>query len=76
MPDAKERMALVLCAFVAACILLAPRQWVSAGIAFAISVVLLAWHLLRLRAEAPPKAPTQAAGAAQRPGGEGSPGLC
>ncbi|HTN90019.1 MAG TPA: hypothetical protein VL242_40375 [Sorangium sp.] len=49
MPDAEERLALATCAFVAGCILLAPREWVSAGIAIAIAAALFAWHL-RLRA--------------------------
>ncbi|XYH98885.1 hypothetical protein ACMHYB_03735 [Sorangium sp. So ce1128] len=56
MPDAEERLALATCAFVAGCILLAPREWVSAGIALAIAAALFAWHL-RLRARKPPAGP-------------------
>ncbi|WP_437756555.1 hypothetical protein [Sorangium sp. So ce1389] len=56
MPDAEERLALATCAFVAGCILLAPREWVSAGIALAIAAALFAWHL-RLRARTSPARP-------------------
>ncbi|WP_437508508.1 hypothetical protein [Sorangium sp. So ce1099] len=55
MPDAEERLTLATCAFVAGCILLAPREWVSAGISLAIAVALFAWHL-RLRARTSPAA--------------------
>lgn len=72
MPDAKERLSLVTCAFVAGCILLAPRQWASAGIAFALSLVLLVWHLVRVRAETPrgPSTARPVAADAQRSPGE------
>ncbi|WP_437938513.1 hypothetical protein [Sorangium sp. So ce341] len=65
MPDAEERLALAACAFLAGCILLAPREWVSAGLALALAAALFAWHF-RLRAGARrggPAAATAAAGA-------------
>ncbi|WP_437677386.1 hypothetical protein [Sorangium sp. So ce131] len=72
MPDAEERLTLAICAFVAGCILLAPREWVSAGLAIALSLALLAWHVVRLRAEAAPGRPAPpahaAAGAQRVPG--------
>lgn len=74
MPDAEERLALAACAFLAGCMLLAPREWVSAGLALALAAALLAWHL-RLRARAQRRAP--AAGAQGLPGpagAQGSPG--
>ncbi|XXT20523.1 hypothetical protein WME94_02995 [Sorangium sp. So ce429] len=64
MPDAEERLTLATCAFVAGCILLAPREWVSAGIAVTSAAALFAWHL-RLRARTPPAGPAgRAEGAA------------
>ncbi|WP_437335682.1 hypothetical protein [Sorangium sp. So ce394] len=51
MPDAEERLALAACAFLAGCLLLAPREWVSAGLALALAAALFAWHF-RLRAGA------------------------
>ncbi|AUX39227.1 uncharacterized protein SOCE26_006110 [Sorangium cellulosum] len=74
MPDAEERLTLAICAFVAGCILLAPREWVSAGLAIALSLALLAWHVVRQRAGTPPTHPAPpahaAAGAQRFPGGE------
>ncbi|WP_437590509.1 hypothetical protein [Sorangium sp. So ce1000] len=72
MPDAEERLALASCAFVAGCLLLAPREWISAGLAFALAAALFGWHL-RLRAGAPkggPSALAQGARGAQGPPGE------
>ncbi|WP_438017912.1 hypothetical protein WMF18_01970 [Sorangium sp. So ce315] len=66
MPDAEERLTLATCALVAGCILLAPREWISAGIALTLAAALFAWHL-RLRGKAPPKSPT-AGSAAAAPG--------
>ncbi|WP_437317751.1 hypothetical protein [Sorangium sp. So ce385] len=77
MPDAEERLALAACAFLAGCILLAPREWVSAGLALALAAVLFAWHF-RLRAGARrggPAAATAAAGAQGAPVEAGAPGL-
>ncbi|WP_437600351.1 hypothetical protein [Sorangium sp. So ce590] len=71
MPDAEERLALAACAFLAGCMLLAPREWVSAGLALALAAALFAWHL-RLRARAQRGAP--AAGAPGAAGAQGAPG--
>ncbi|WP_437577878.1 hypothetical protein [Sorangium sp. So ce887] len=68
MPDAEERLALAACASLAGCMLLAPREWVSAGLALALAAALFAWHL-RLRARAQRGVP-----AAGSPGAQGSPG--
>lgn len=68
MLDPTERKALAASAFVAGCLLLLPRQWVSAGLAFALSIALLAWHLTRSKKEggaAPPAPPPPAADAAE-----------
>lgn len=65
MPDAEERLTLATCALVAGCILLAPREWISAGIALTLAAALFTWHL-RLRGKASPKSP--AAGSAQAAG--------
>ncbi|WP_437928189.1 hypothetical protein WMF37_02780 [Sorangium sp. So ce291] len=70
MPDAEERLTLATCAFVAGCLLLAPREWVSAGIALAIAAALFAWHL-RLRARTSPAG--RAEGAEGAAGGQRSP---
>jgi membrane protein implicated in regulation of membrane protease activity len=64
MLDPTERKVLAASAFVAGCLLLLPRQWASAGIAFALFIGLLAWHLARSKKEtgaAPPAAPPPAA---------------
>ncbi|WP_437279363.1 hypothetical protein WME90_02050 [Sorangium sp. So ce375] len=71
-PDAEERLALASCAFVAGCILLAPREWISAGLALALAAALFGWHL-RLRAGAAkggPAAVAQGARSAQGLPGE------
>ncbi|WP_437781295.1 hypothetical protein [Sorangium sp. So ce1097] len=70
MPDAEERLTLATCALVAGCILLAPREWISAGLALTLAAALFAWHL-RLRGKAPPKGP--AAGSAAGAGAAGAP---
>ncbi|WP_438041463.1 hypothetical protein [Sorangium sp. So ce128] len=71
-PNAEERLALASCAFVAGCILLAPREWISAGLSLALAAALFGWHLRR-RAAAPkggPAAPAQGARGAQGAPGE------
>ncbi|WP_438026839.1 hypothetical protein [Sorangium sp. So ce233] len=74
MPDAEERLTLATCAFVAGCILLAPREWVSAGLALTIAAALFVWHL-RLRRGASPSGPAaQAQGAAGAPRASGEAG--
>ncbi|AUX19952.1 uncharacterized protein SOCEGT47_004090 [Sorangium cellulosum] len=77
MPDAEERLSLATCAFVASCILLAPREWVSAGLGFALSLSLFAWHLVRARGETSRRArgastarPQAASGVQRSPGEE------
>ncbi|MGK3997401.1 hypothetical protein [Sorangium sp. So ce1024] len=67
MPDAEERLTLATCALVAGCILLAPREWISAGIALTLAAALFVWHL-RLRGPAPPKSPAAGAAGAGAPG--------
>ncbi len=71
MPDAEERLALAACASLAGCMLLAPREWVSAGLALALAAALFAWHL-RLRARA--QRGVRAAGSPGAAGAQGSPG--
>jgi hypothetical protein len=44
MPDATERKALVVCAFAAACLAVAPMEFVSGGILLLTSLVLFAMH--------------------------------
>ncbi|AGP33503.1 hypothetical protein [Sorangium cellulosum] len=66
MPDAEERLALAACAFLAGCLLLAPREWVSAGLALALAAALFAWHS-RLRAGARRGGPAAATAAACAP---------
>ncbi|WP_437906751.1 hypothetical protein WME95_01900 [Sorangium sp. So ce327] len=73
-PDAEERLALASCAFVAGCILLAPREWISAGLSLALAAALFGWHLRR-RAAAPKGGPAALAQGAQgAPGEPGEPG--
>lgn len=45
MPDATERKALALCAFVAACIAMAPMEFVSGGVLLLTSLILFLGHL-------------------------------
>ncbi|WP_437734668.1 hypothetical protein [Sorangium sp. So ce1335] len=73
MPDAQERLTLATCAFVAGCILLAPREWVSAGLALTLAAALFAWHL-RLRSKASPKSSAAGPAGAPRSSGERSSG--
>ena len=49
MVDTTELRTLVYCTFLGGCLLLAPRQWVSAGVLFVVSAVLFAWYRLRAR---------------------------
>lgn len=70
-PDAEERLALASCAFAAGCILLAPREWISSGLALALAAVLFGWHLRR-RARAPKGGPAALAQGAR--GAQGAPG--
>lgn len=49
--DASERRTLAACAMVAGCVLLLPRQWPAAGMAFALAIALLLWDHARSRRE-------------------------
>ncbi|MDC0680413.1 hypothetical protein [Sorangium atrum] len=70
-PDAEERLALASCAFASGCILLAPREWISSGLALVLAAVLFGWHLRR-RARAPKGGPAALAQGAR--GAQGAPG--
>ena len=65
MATASERKALVTCAFIAGCVLLAPGEFRAAVIPFALSGVLWLWHRRRLAAEQPPP-PVKPAAAKRR----------
>lgn len=51
MPDATERKVLVMTTFIAACISLAPQDWVSAGTLLVVSGLLLLANLAITRRE-------------------------
>lgn len=53
-PDAREILALSVCAFVSGSMLMAPGERIAGSIAYGISVALFFWHRARLRAEPPP----------------------
>jgi membrane protein implicated in regulation of membrane protease activity len=73
MLDATERRVLSACAFTAGCLLLLPRQWVSAGVAFALALGIFVWHVARSRKESERAEPRGAgrseAGGSERAGG-------
>lgn len=49
--DASERRTLAACAMVAGCVLLLPRQWPAAAMAFALAIALLFWDRARSKRE-------------------------
>jgi hypothetical protein len=61
-----ERRTLALCAFAGGCILLGPRQWVSAIVCFALAAGLYALHRRALARERAP-APSQTSARPKRP---------
>ncbi|WP_050429609.1 hypothetical protein [Chondromyces crocatus] len=67
--DASERRALIGSALSASTLLLLPRQWVSAGMAAALTVALYVWHQVRTsKEEAASPAPATAGGATETGG--------
>lgn len=46
-----ERVALILCAFAAMCVLLLPGELAGAGICAALAIGLLLWHRVRTKRE-------------------------